>query len=149
MVFLPSTTIEQQSFIPVVVAKAADASTQGTWALINGAGFVQHINNNATSANGDNFTWNVDNVIAGTYTIIVFVRIAGSMGHLDVDVNGVSVATAIDNYSSTSVYYVPKIIEGCSFNNGTNTIKFTMNGKNAAASAYELMISHLVILRSA
>lgn len=88
----------------------------------------------AAAANGDEFTFGIF-IAAGDYTFYHMARSYSSMGKVDWYVDGSSVATGRDWYSSPGAYKLDSFAVTIS-TSGYHVVKLKVNGKHASSSDY-------------
>lgn len=125
-----------------------DSIGQGTWGYVFAADYVyQAMFQNSTHADGDNFSLKAY-LAAGTYTLKVTVERNTNRGILDVDVDGVEVAS-FDMYGALDTNHIFTETGIVIARSGVKTIKFRIDGKNALSSTYFLGMKAAVFYRTA
>jgi hypothetical protein len=122
---------------------------QGTWAIgISTAQALCYFFYNGSNANLDNFTVKAY-LAAGTYTLRLLVFTQNTSAILDIDINGVEVAS-FDLYSAGVVYNVIKtqtaIVVAAS---GLKTLTFRIHGRNGASTGWCAFITTATLWRTA
>ncbi len=94
----------------------------------------------STSANGDTFT--ISFVLAsGTYTFSILGITSTNYGKIDWYIDGVSVISAQDWYSSSVIYNVIKTASVTVSGDGYHTLKAVINGKNASSTSFNYVLT--------
>ncbi len=81
---------------------------------------------------------------AGTYSIHTIGQTWAAGGKVDYTLDGVSIATGQDWYSSSTVTNVKKVISGVTVTgSGRHLLVITVNGKNASSSGYQMVTEQI------
>jgi hypothetical protein len=140
---------EAQAAGHVIVEAIAPSSVgQGTWAWTGASRFLGGVFNNTSAANGDNVSYKVY-LAKGTYTLVLVGTKANNQGIVDIDIDGVEVAS-FDKYSGTSLtdktFTQSGIVVGTA---GIKTLKYRLDEKNASSSGYQSDFSGIILYRTA
>jgi hypothetical protein len=131
-----------------MLTKVPDAIGQGTWDRVLAPNFYGGgFRNFLAAADGDNFTVNFS-VPAGTYRFDMNLVKSTNSGKLDIFVDTTKILDAVDFYVATPVVIDITSITGVALTAGTHALKFVINGKNEASSAYIMNISGIQISRT-
>ena len=101
-------------------------SSGGHWVLLSG------------NSVGDNITFAIPTVAAGTYSLQMEWKGLGSRGILQLSVDGTNLGPTLDQYSSSATYPTTTFGTVTFASAGTHTIRLTVTGKNSASSGYGL-----------
>ena len=101
-------------------------SSGGHWVLLSG------------NSVGDNITYSIPTVAAGTYQLRMEWKGLGSRGILQLSVDGTNLGPTLDQYSSSAIYPITTFGTVTFVSAGTHTIRLTVTGKNSASSGYGL-----------
>ena len=122
---------------------------QGTWVLSGSADRYFYFSFlNTSNADGDNLSYNAY-LTKGTYSLILVADKYYSRGIVDIDIDGVEVAS-FDCYNASALNNV-RFIETniVILSNGLKTIKLRIDGKNASSSDYYFEFGYLALFRTA
>lgn len=124
------------------------AIAAGSWEVTSAAAWLLGFGfKNTDKAQNDELDFEV-NLAAGTYTIELEVATKPEAGIITVKFDDTSIGT-IDNYAAGATYGASKSITGISVSAGLQTLKLVMATKNASASAYELQLGYMRLLKTA
>jgi hypothetical protein len=94
---------------------------------------------NATTATGGPYVeFTVPNVPAGTYNLSMSYKTRSSRGILSLRANGVQAGSNLDQYTAADTYTSNNFGTVTFTTSGSQTIRLTVVGKNAASSSYQL-----------
>jgi hypothetical protein len=132
-----------------VMTQSPSAIGQGTWALAASSDVVYGgvFYNTTAAANGDNATWSF-RCPAGTYSLYIHIDKNFNRGKFDTYIDGGASEGLKDCYYASILEYIV-IFTGKVLTAGPHTIRFQLNGKNDASSAYILGLRLLVLERTA
>lgn len=100
-------------------------------------------------ANGDVWT-NGCFLQAGTYTLYLLGSTIGTGGRQDLTLDGTSIATGLDWYSSSQAYNVLKTVASVVVaTTGWHTLRSTVNGKNGSSTNYVILLTKMWFAPSA
>jgi hypothetical protein len=100
----------------------------------------------SAAAVGDNVTIPINIPATATYNVRVGVKATNSRGILQLSVNGVNVGSPADEYSSVGYTWEELNIGNVALSAGSQPFKFTVTGKNAASSAYQLTFDYITLI---
>ena len=125
-----------------------DGIGQGTWALYYGSSqYLYGQFYNSSHADGDNITYRVY-LDAGTYTLLAVTRTQNTSGIIDIDIDGVEVAS-FDLYSASLAHDVRQTQSGIAVAGpGVKELRLRLDGKNPSASDYYAFIHYLALWRT-
>ncbi len=92
----------------------------------------------AGNSTGDNISFAIPSVVAGTYQVKMEWKGNTSRGILQLSVDGKNVGGTLDQYSTAQSYPTTTFGTVTFASAGTHTIKLTVTGKNSSSSAYQL-----------
>jgi hypothetical protein len=92
----------------------------------------------AGNSTGDNISFAIPSVVAGTYQVKMEWKGNTSRGILQLSVDGTNVGGTLDQYSAAQSYPTTTFGTVTFASAGTHTIKLTVTGKNSSSSAYQL-----------
>ena len=107
----------------------------------NGAGTTLQ-----STAVGNSVTIPINVPTAGTYDIRVAAKDTGGRGIMQLSVNGVNVGSPADEYSSAGYTWNEFDLGTVSLPAGSQPFKFTVTGKDAASSAYQLTFDYITLI---
>ncbi len=126
-----------------------DSVGQGTWAMAASGALYNFRFENTTTADADNVSYKVT-LTTGTYTLVIIHDTINSGGKVDVSLAGTTVLTGLDTYSASQTSNVISTTTSISVTSeGVQTLKFTLNGKNASSSDYSLLLNEVFLYRTA
>ena len=126
---------ENLSYTPSGATASAQTdanSSGGHWVLLSG------------NSVGDNITFSIPTVQAGTYSLQMEWKGLGSRGILQFAVDGTNLGPTLDQYSSSATYPTTTFGTVTFASAGTHTIRLTVTGKNSASSGYGLSADKFV-----
>ncbi|OXM16394.1 family 16 glycosylhydrolase [Paenibacillus herberti] len=100
------------------------------------------------NAIGDYIQYTVGVAQPGTYNVYAGDRLASNKGIYQLSVNGTNVGSAVDQYASTSGYSKSNLGTVTIGAAGSQTFRFTVTGKNAAASSYGLGFDYIILVKN-
>lgn len=126
------------------------------WNILNGTWAMQVNTSQAfnfnyyNSSNADNNSISTTLYLArGTYTIQLLTGTSTDRAIIDIDIDGVEVAST-DLYSAGTVYNVIReAVDIPVLTSGLKTLTYRIDGKNGASSAYYGSFSALIFIRTA
>lgn len=125
-----------------------DSTEQGTWSVQEDE---TNINNffftNTTAANADAVSFKVG-LVAGTYSLIVIYAKSTDTAIIQVNLNGVQIAS-IDSYNGSTTRENVSRTNSISVSNGLVNLQIKANGKNASSSSYKVLIQGIAIVKTA
>ncbi|HTB79635.1 MAG TPA: TIM-barrel domain-containing protein [Opitutaceae bacterium] len=92
----------------------------------------------AGNSTGDNISFAIPSVAAGTYQLQMEWKGNTSRGILQLSVDGANLGGTVDQYSTAQSYPTSTFGNVTFGSAGTHTIKLTVTGKNSASSSYQL-----------
>ncbi|HTB80353.1 MAG TPA: chitobiase/beta-hexosaminidase C-terminal domain-containing protein [Opitutaceae bacterium] len=92
----------------------------------------------AGNSTGDNISFAIPSVVAGTYQVKMEWKGNTSRGILQLSVDGKNVGGTLDQYSAAQSYPTTSFGTVTFASAGTHTIKLTVTGKNSSSSDYQL-----------
>ena len=98
---------------------------------------------------GDNISYTLPNVPAGTYSLRMEWKGLGSRGILQLSVDGSNVGPTLDQYSAGAVYPTTTFGTVTFASAGSHTIRLTVTGKNAKSSNYQLSADKFTLVGQA
>lgn len=135
----------------LLLANHIQSVGQGTWATSIASSPQRlpfYLGNGAAMANLDNVTFNVF-LAAGTYTFSLLYIKEPTSGILDIDIDGVEVGS-VDMYAVAETYngiytFTGVVVAAA----GLKALKLRMDGKNAASTNYNCLVTLLTCWRTA
>ena len=133
----------------VILPPSYESIGQGTWALYYGTSqYLYGEWHNSSKTDGDNITYKV-HLDAGTYTLMMVTRHQSTSGILDIDIDGVEVAS-IDLYAEGLSHDNRDIQTGIVVaDTGLKSLQLRIDGKNGGATDYYAFFSYIVLWRTA
>lgn len=122
-------------------AVATDSVTLFTDASTSG-GTAEKLEANAAN---DYITYPIPNVPAGTYTIQLRAKTHPTRGKFQLSIDGVNQGTVQDQYASTAAWVIFNLGSKTFSTPGNHTFTFTVTGKNAASSGYNLTFDTITV----
>ncbi len=111
------------------------AASAGAWDLVNSTAVGQ----SATFTTGSE-------IVSGTvYDITVGIKAGPNRGIFQLSVNGFQHGDPVDEYESTGQYTSVNVGPFTPGSSGAHTFTFTVTGKNAASSSYQLGIDYIIL----
>jgi hypothetical protein len=95
---------------------------------------------------GDNVTINLNVLAAATYDVRVGLKSSNARGIMQLSVNGVNVGAPADEYSPNGYSWEEVDLGTVTLAAGSQPFKFTVAGKNAASSAYNLTFDYITLI---
>ena len=137
-----------EGFISILPIKPVSIG-QGTWTIVSdSAQCINLLFYNNSSTDADNCTFNVF-LGKGTYTLQMLCKLDSSYGILDVDIDGVEVATH-DLYAAAPARNAIRETLGITITKpGIKSIRLRADGKNVASSNYIVTLSCILFQRTA
>lgn len=144
----PRSLNDMHSPVVLPIPLTGVTAVAGTWAATLSstncnAGYLQ---NDATSANADNFTYPFY-APAGVYSIYVNVIKDSDTGKIDVSVDGTKWISASDTYAASAAQVVVSAT-GKSMKAGVHTLTVAVNGKNDSSTDYILNVGFVTLVRT-
>ena len=127
-----------------------DSIGQGTWAVSVGRSdsIGNYVFLNSSSSDGDNLSYKVY-LQAGTYTLRFLYKQTGGSAIVDIDIDGVEVAS-VDTYHAAGSANQFKTETGSVIaTSGIKTLKIRADGKHASSSGYNVYKQALALWRTA
>ena len=122
-------------------------SSGPSYGVIDWSGFTDGVGTMfSAAAVGDNVTIPINVPAAATYNVRVGVKATNSRGILQLSVNGVNVGSPADEYSSVGYTWEELSLGNVALSSGSQPFKFTVTGKNAASSAYQLTFDYITLI---
>lgn len=152
--YISSSTQIASSVFPIstnqIILPYLGTQVQGTWtAGYYASSFMNYaVDDFASKALNDELTFTY-NLPAGTYDMELWYRKNSTMGIVDVSIDGTVIFDNVDIYAASptqSNVLVTGIVIPTS---GDHTFSLKAVGKNASASAYEILINAIVVRRTA
>ena len=125
---------------------APPTSSNGTWAPFAGGNTAYMAN--STLADGDWIEWARCGTGTGTYTVAVVALAGANQGKFQMSLNGSNIGSLQDGYNASNTVTTFSVT-GQSLTAGLQTIRLTLNGKNASSSSYGLRIMGAYLVRTA
>lgn len=107
------------------------------------------LNSSSASVSGYYIEYKVP-ISTGTWTLTMIGRLGTAQGIFKVSIDGVDVVTGIDRYSGSSTDN--SVVEATGIvitSSGVKTVRFTVTGKNASATAYAFQMHWFSFRRTA
>ncbi|NQX65942.1 family 16 glycosylhydrolase [Paenibacillus alba] len=105
-------------------------------------------NNLTSNAIGDYVDYTLNVLQPGTYTVYVGSRVAANKGIYQLSVNGTNLGSPIDQYAAASGYAGRSLGTVTFSAAGNHTFRFTVAGKNAASSRYDLGFDNISLVKN-
>jgi Cu/Ag efflux protein CusF len=122
-------------------------SSGPSYGVMDWSGFTDGIGTVfGAAAVGDNVTIPINVPAAATYNVRVGVKATNSRGILQLSVNGVNVGSPADEYSSVGYTWEELNLGNVALAAGSQPFKFTVTGKDAASSAYQLTFDFITLI---
>jgi hypothetical protein len=99
-----------------------------------------------STAVGNSVTIPINVPVAGTYDIRVGAKNTSARAIMQLSVNGTNVGSPADEYSAVGYTWGEFNLETVSLPAGSQPFKFTVTGKNAASSAYQLTFDYITLI---
>lgn len=110
------------------------AASNGQWAKLNSTGVGQYVE------------YTLPNITAGvTYNVTAGVKFAPTRGQAQMAVGGVDHGALLDEYSSTFNFGEINIGTFSKSTGGSYAFRFTVTGKNAASTGYDLGFDYIIL----
>lgn len=120
---------------------------QGNWTFLSQASWSAWPWYNSSNGDGDNLSFN-RYLAAGTYTIRAVYSQATARGILDIDIDGVEVAS-LDMYGPPAVNQIATDTGNVVSTPGLKTIRLRVDGKHASSTHYYVVINAIEFWRTA
>jgi hypothetical protein len=99
-----------------------------------------------STAVGNSVTIPINVAVAGTYDIRVGAKNTSARAIMQLSVNGTNVGSPADEYSGVGYTWGEFDLGTVSLSAGSQPFKFTVTGKNAASSAYQLTFDYITLI---
>ncbi|OCT13093.1 hypothetical protein A8709_20295 [Paenibacillus pectinilyticus] len=138
-----ATTVYEAETLPVTVS-TGDSQANYADAPASGGSF----NNLSGNAVGDYVQYTLNVPQTGTYTVYVGNRKAANKGIYQLAVNGTNLGSTVDQYAAASGYAESNLGTVTISAAGNQTFRFTVTGKNASASTYNLAYDYITLVKN-
>lgn len=109
-----------------------------------GGGIIEKLNSNAVN---DQVSYTINITEPGTYDIAVRTKKYSTRGQFQLAIDGVNQGSVQDQYAASAVWQDYYLGAKTFTTTGNKVFKFTVTGKNASSSGYDLVVDTITLLR--